>query len=403
MATVRSRKRKDGTTAHQVIYYLRGVQCYQTHDTITSAQKAAQLMDQIGVEAALEVIVARTENHTTPSLREWCHEHIDTLTRASDGTKARYRRMVELDLGPLGPLPIDAITESAVARWVNAMKATGASAKTIQNKQGFVSAALRRAHKRGMIPANVAEGVRVPDDVVEERVFLTPDELAILVGFIRPSERDLVITLAGTGMRWGEATALKVKDWHHDHSTVSIVRAWKEGPTGVVLGAPKSRKARRTIDVSERVAEILDRHTIDKAPEDFIFTTPTGVPWKGSGHFHEFVWQPAIAAANGEVHMSARIKSRSKGFDPIKGKPWLEPAPKGKRLGKRPHVHSLRHTAAAWMIMDGVALPVVQDHLGHESIKTTVGTYGHLTPTARAGAAIALGRGLGAALPQIEG
>lgn len=47
-------------------------------------------------------------------------------------------------------------------------------------------------------------------------------------------------------------------------------------------------------------------------------------------------------------------------------------------LGVRPRVHDLRHTHASRLIEAGVPLPVIQVRLGHESITTTVGTYGHL-------------------------
>jgi integrase len=46
--------------------------------------------------------------------------------------------------------------------------------------------------------------------------------------------------------------------------------------------------------------------------------------------------------------------------------------------GRRPRIHDLRHTCASWLIQAGIPLPVIQQHLGHESIEITVGTYGHL-------------------------
>ncbi|ALG69459.2 tyrosine-type recombinase/integrase [Beggiatoa leptomitoformis] len=40
-------------------------------------------------------------------------------------------------------------------------------------------------------------------------------------------------------------------------------------------------------------------------------------------------------------------------------------------------VHDLRHTCAAWLVMEGVALVVIRDLLGHQSVKTTE-IYAHL-------------------------
>ncbi|MBF6333247.1 tyrosine-type recombinase/integrase [Nocardia transvalensis] len=62
--------------------------------------------------------------------------------------------------------------------------------------------------------------------------------------------------------------------------------------------------------------------------------------------------------------------------------------------GKRPRIHDLRHTCASWMLAAGVPIYVVQAHLGHESIKTTVDTYGHLDRTAAANAAAVIGANL---------
>jgi integrase len=42
--------------------------------------------------------------------------------------------------------------------------------------------------------------------------------------------------------------------------------------------------------------------------------------------------------------------------------------------------HDLRHTHVAWLIAGGAPLPHIQARLGHESITTTIDTYGHLLP-----------------------
>ncbi|WP_454044382.1 tyrosine-type recombinase/integrase [Cellulosimicrobium sp. Marseille-Q8652] len=140
------------------------------------------------------------------------------------------------------------------------------------------------------------------------------------------------------------------------------------------LGAPKTTRSRRTIALPPQVVDILARRVTGMAPEDFVFTNTAGRPWRRN-RWHETVWQPALRAAN--QHNAT-------------------PRP----LGKTPRVHDMRHTCASWMIRAGLPLPVIQRHLGHESITTTVDRYGHMEPAHLAMAAGALGAALGAALPE---
>jgi hypothetical protein len=44
------------------------------------------------------------------------------------------------------------------------------------------------------------------------------------------------------------------------------------------------------------------------------------------------------------------------------------------------HIHDLRHTHVAWLIAGGLPLSNIQARLGHESITTTIDTYGRLVP-----------------------
>jgi integrase len=54
------------------------------------------------------------------------------------------------------------------------------------------------------------------------------------------------------------------------------------------------------------------------------------------------------------------------------------------------HWHDLRHTAASWMVQNGVPLAVVRDILGHSDIKLT-SRYAHVAPSQKRDAVEAIG------------
>lgn len=65
-------------------------------------------------------------------------------------------------------------------------------------------------------------------------VFLTEAEFRLLHDSIHAEDRDFLLVTVGTGLRWGELTALKVKDLDLDAPvpTLSVRRAWKRNGKG---------------------------------------------------------------------------------------------------------------------------------------------------------------------------
>ena len=53
-------------------------------------------------------------------------------------------------------------------------------------------------------------------------------------------------------------------------------------------------------------------------------------------------------------------------------------AVKAAGIHKRAHVHTLRHSYATHLLESGVALQLIQEYLGHRSVRTTT-IYTHLT------------------------
>lgn len=364
MASLRSIERSDGTSAHRVLFRHESRQTCLTFDDLAVAQVFKESIDKLGVARALQLHrVERAPRGVADelSVHDWMEHHIAHLTGVDPGTIASYRRYVKNDIDPtLGALPLRNLSRDDIARWVQVLEGKFA-AKTVANKHAFLSGALATAVRANKIPANPADGTRLPRGERKEMVFLTREEFAALLATTTDPWKPLVEFLVASGARWSEITALKSGDVDRSESTVRIVRAWKKGEGGgYQLGPPKTKKSRRTINVP---AEVLDK--LDYTGE-WLFTKPgrgghaVDGPVRGQS-FRINVWNPAVQRAG------------------------LEP---------RPRIHDLRHTCASWLIQAGVPLPVIQQHLGHESIQTTVDVYGHLDRRSAQAAASAIAAAL---------
>lgn len=397
VASLRERVRADGTVVYQVLYRLGGKQTSEMHVTRKSAEAMVGLIGKVGLARALEIVADRRALEKVPTLREWGTHHIEHRTGITAGTRRRYTRSLASDFPEMVDLPVSLITRETVSAWVNRLAREGVSAKTIANKHGFLFSVMRAAVLAEHIDRNPCEGTRLPASERREMVFLTPDEFDQLLEHVRPDARDVVTVLVATGLRWGEATALQVRDWDRAARRLTVSRGWKyTGTSDRELSAPKTRRSRRTLAVGEPAASILDAAADGRSAGDFLFTTPSGTPWRGH-NFHEQVWQPAVAYANATY---PRDDGGNERFNGAPRPAWRVPS--AEPLGKRPRIHDLRHTCASWLLAKGVTLPVVQAYLGHESITTTVDRYGHLEPAHLQVAASALAETMVRGRPAIE-
>lgn len=353
MASIRKRPRSDGSTTYAVLFTLDGRQTSVPFADEADAEKFRTLVNAVGGKRAMDAWGIGD----TPKARkvasgltvaEYLDRHIKGLSGVERKTITEYTRYLTNDIAPaLGSIPLAKLAREDVAQWVNAMRDAGAAGGTIQNKSGFLSGALNKAVESGQLTANPCTGVRLPRTEKKEMVFLTREEYQILRAAFSDRYKPLVDFLVASGARASEALALKPSDVDRAEGTVRITRAWKRDAGSYYLGPPKTRKSVRTINVPTTVLDQLDYN------HEWLFTGSNGGPvrlysWRSN------VW----------------IKTRAKAMAPSD--------PDAPKLAKSPRIHDLRHSCASWMIQAGVPLPVIQAHLGHESIATTVDLYGHL-------------------------
>ena len=286
------------------------------------------------------------------TLDEWAEIHFDALTKPSAATVRRYRRIYAETWAPhLGHMRLSQIERVHVAAALN--KAEG-SDKTVKNKWAVLTHMLKMAAQDGKIGRSPTIGIGLPERTsheTEEHRYLTHAEFWAVVDATPAYWQPIVITLGGTGIRWGELAALTVGDIDTEQGVMRITKAEKQdpdNPSRTIVGPPKTKKGRRTVTLPRDVLEALEPLMEGRKRTDRLFLPPNGGPLRHRT-FYRDIWL-----------------RKSVGNSGIR-----EPFPR---------LHDLRHSHVAWLIAIGTPLPVIQRRLGHEKITTTIDTYGHLLP-----------------------
>lgn len=375
VASIQQRRTKAGDVSWRVQYRVNGQARSDTVLDLAEAIRHQRAVERLGGEAAREVLLAREGvAHEVVTLAAYAKQYVAEHRGITDGTRVDYRRMVENRLkdSPLGELPVEMVTTRACERWLDGL---GLAGKTVRNYQALLSAVLAHAVKAGLRPDNPARGIKVATTSSSaDRVFLNAGEQAVLVAALPALYVPLVVTLLGTGLRWGEATALQVGDVDLDAPVplLYVRRAWKRtGKRTPELGPPKSAAGLRTVSLPPQVVEQLRPLLEGRHADEFVFTVAS----KPVRHdrFHLKVWRPTIDRLNASG-----------------------------ALTKRPRIHDLRHTHVSGLLAAGLRIEEVQARVGHEDISTTVNVYGHLTPDHLARAAAASSVSLRQAVPELE-
>ncbi|MEU1240086.1 tyrosine-type recombinase/integrase [Micromonospora parva] len=276
----------------------------------------------------------------------------------SEGSRVRMH-IVPL----LGHLALDEVDNLAIQAWITKLLVgmpdldrpgkwvrRPLSAKTVRSCHGLLHSLMSAAVRARKIRVNPCADTKLPELVPREMRFLTEPEAGRLLAAVPEHWQPLVLLLVSTGMRWGEAVGLQLKQLDVLGRKLTVVRAMHEMADGsLIFGTPKTARGRRTVTFPPAVAEALAPLVVGKGRDELVFQTPTGKP--------------------------VRARNFRRG--------WLEWTTAAGLAGLR--IHDLRHTQAAWLISANVSLSAISRRLGHGSIAVTDGLYGHLLPQVEVG------------------
>jgi integrase len=182
---------------------------------------------------------------------------------------------------------------------------------------------------------------------------LSTEELRILFETVLerfPEHYPLFLLLARTGMRIGEALAVKWEDVDFRSRFIDVKRSIVRGK----ISTPKSGKFRR-VDMSLQLTEVFKAHRLESKKKGFSL---------GLGDAPEFVF------TNEKGRLIDKDNWRRRIFNKALEKAEL----------RRVRIHDLRHTYATLRINKGDSIADVSKQLGHHSVKLTLDIYYHWIP-----------------------
>jgi integrase len=168
---------------------------------------------------------------------------------------------------------------------------------------------------------------------------LTPKDVDRIAEAVHPRYKALLLFLAWSGCRIGEASELKVSNLDLLHGMVTVREAAAVVRGKIVHGQTKNKRARE-IALPDFLVRGLRRHVEEFPPDEsgIVFTGRHGGQINHN-NFRARIWYPALEKAG-------------------ISKPW-------------PRVHHLRHTMVSLAMARGIPQKVVQSRAGHATSAMT--------------------------------
>jgi integrase len=243
------------------------------------------------------------------------------------------------------PKRLKDINRQQIAAFISERSET-VKAGTIQKEMTTLKHALRLAVEWELLHANPAEGAKLPKVAEGRTRYLSPTELKAVIEAAPEWMKAPIALAAFTGMRRGELLSLRWQD-------VDL--------TGKRLYLHETKNGSlRVLPLNGLAIRVLESLPSGR-PSDLVLAGVDGM---------------RLSVYTRRLFSSLKIEDAS--------------------------FHSLRHTAASWLIMGGVDLYAVGQVLGHRTPRMTT-RYAHLSPTYMAGAVSKLDSVFGHVLPTPKG
>lgn len=167
-----------------------------------------------------------------------------------------------------GRYPVSGIQHSEVQAWVSELSASR-SATVVIRSFGVLAAILDVAVRDRRILTNPARGITLPRKERKAHAYLTHEQVHCLAREAGPRAA-LVLTLAYTGLRWGELAALRVRSVDFERRRINVTENAVEVGGVIHVGSPKTYKT-RSVPMPQFLHPYLKDQMKGKELDDLLF------------------------------------------------------------------------------------------------------------------------------------
>lgn len=347
---------------------------------------------------------------------EWLPNHVIELTTRQSYTYQLRRRI----LPEFEDFPMAEILPSHVREWVTRLQRDGVHAHTIRYCMSILSAIFTTALNDQITYLHPCKGVRAPAVAKRTRKIVTPDQFdAIYAQLPDATARLLVETAVESGLRWGELTELRKRDFSVATRVLTVSRVVIElaglgrvdDQRFIIKPYPKDGEW-RLVSLSRHIADQLAARVETLDADDLIFQAPpalgqarrrpdvlpdpstlgfTDPNAAGRQYAHGTISAYSAAPCHcrhcKDAYALYRATRRDRGLDQPRTpkslttdghipRSWFrlrvwKPALAKAGVDSPVRFHDLRHAHASWLLAAGADLQIVKERMGHASITTT--------------------------------
>lgn len=302
------------------------------------------------------------ENMRFSELADWYFANYAPI-ELKESTAYTYRGQYNNHIAPiLGNVKVKDINTPRLTQFVQSLKL---NPETVRKVYIVIQSIFRRGVEQGFVRESPCHNVILPKNRRKKKTSSLDEEqikrfMEILDTKLWDEDfKRIIKVLLYTGMRSGECLGLMWEDIDFDEMTITINHNLTDIGGKHTLGSPKTESSRRTIGMSEPLANIF------RVQKKYIEDISSAI---GSSFAHpEMVFTSALGNYRDRQSVYHSLKRFTNGteFESLT-------------------LHQLRHCNATMLLNSGVDIKIVSEHLGHCDIGVTANIYADVLKSTKA-------------------